>query len=72
MYYEETTERIKEATIMESTLNGYMIPASARRVMKARLSNQLSAMNQTFEATQVERASFSKKPNRASDLRVSF
>ena len=51
MYYEEATERIKEATIMESTLNGYMIPARARRVVKARLSNQLNAMNQTFEAT---------------------
>ena len=37
-----------------------------------RLSNQLSAMNQTFEATQDVRTSLSKKPSRASDLRVSF
>ena len=40
--YDDATERIKEATNMakmESTLIGYLIPDSARKVMKARLSN---------------------------------
>ena len=39
MQYDEATERIKEASRMETALSGFLIPSSARQVMRARLSN---------------------------------
>ena len=58
MAYEESTERIKDVIDMESTLNGYLIPDCARRVVRARLSNQLGGKRPNFDVPAVDRTSF--------------